>query len=193
MKAKIYLVIAAVGLGAAGVAALYRWQKRKTARPAAQEETAPDSFCMEWAAVLREDARVFNGLYNGLLRVQNGTAKKPEKVLREWCQRTHCRWEDQMVDNLCREHILPLIEVEDREALLPWANRLLDAAAAAGITRESAATLLLTENNAADYVDWDGYDLYPGDEVEILSAAWYQDGKLLEQGQCKKTQFQDKQ
>ena len=89
------------------------------------------------------------------------------------------------MDILCQEHILPLIEAEDREGLIHWASLLLDAAAAAGITKEDAATLVLTESSAGAYVEWNGEELYPDDEIEIITPAWYQNGKLLEQGQCK--------
>lgn len=144
------------------------------------------AFCREWNVVLSENARVFNGLYNGLLRVVSGNAKKPEKVLREWIQRTHYKFENQPVDVLCQKKIRPLIEAEDRESLTKWANSLLDAAAAAGIKKEEMMELLLTEANADAYVEWDGYDLYPEDKIEIITPAWYQNGKILEQGQCRK-------
>ncbi len=151
-----------------------------------QPETVEDIFRREWTLVLTENARVFNGLFNGLKRVQSGTAKKPEKVLREWSQRTHYRWENEPVDTLCQEQIVPLIEAQDREDLTKWACLLLDAAAAAGIRNEEAETLTLTEENADAYVEWDGNDLYPEDEIEVITPAWYQNGRVLEQGQCRK-------
>lgn len=58
-------------------------------------------------------------------------------------------------------------------------------AAAAGITKETSEKLVLTESNAADYVEWDGNELSPEDEIEVITPAWYQNGKLLEQGQCR--------
>lgn len=149
-------------------------------------ETSEESFLREWTLILTDHARVFNGLFNGLKRVQNGTAKKPEKVLREWSQRTHYKWENEPVDRLCQEQIVPLIEAEDRESLTKWACLLLDAATAAGISIEETETLVLTEENADAYVEWDGNELYPEDEIEIITPAWYQNGKVLEQGQCRK-------
>lgn len=192
MKKAKKMILAGVGLCAAAAAAVY-WKLRRQSRKAtsAEEtvlpkpETSEEVFLREWTALLTVDARIFNGLYNGLWRVHSGGAHKPEKVLREWCQRTHYRFEDQIPDRLCREQILPLIEGEDREGLIKWARLLLDAAAAADIIREETTTLVLTESTACAYVEWDGNDLYPGDEIEILTPAWYQNGKLLEQGQCK--------
>lgn len=186
MKIGLYIAAAAIGLCAAGAVALYCWRRRVSVESIPKAETAEDRFLSAWTTVLTSEARVFNGLYSGLLRVVGGTAKKPEKVLREWCQRTHYRWENEPVDVLCREQILPLIGTTDAQGLHKWACLLLDAVAAAGITREEAATLVLTEGNAADYVEWDGNDLYPEDEIEIITPAWYQNGKLLEQGQCSK-------
>jgi len=185
MQAGIYIAIGAIGLCAAGAVALYCRQRRKTVKPAPKQECIEDRFLSEWTAVLAEDARVFNGLFSGLQRVISGTAKKPEKVLREWCQRTRYKWENKQADLLCRQHIVPLLEKADRDALTKWASLLLEAAAAAGITRETAQNLVLTEGDSGDYVEWDGNDLYSGDEVEIISPAWYQNGRLLEQGQCR--------
>lgn len=186
MKAGIYITAAAVGLCAAGAVALYYRHRRTHVQPVPKTETVEDRFISEWANILKDNARVFNGLFGGMHRVVSGTAKKPEKVLREWCQRAHYKWENEPVDNLCQQNIVPLIEAADRDALTKWANLLLDAAAAAGITREEAASLVLTEHNSEAYIEWDGCELYPEDEVEVITPAWYQNGKILEQGQCRK-------
>lgn len=190
MKGKIKLLTA--GLAALGAAAAVCWRLRRQSVDAVEApsdvqcKTTEDQFLQEWTSILTDHARVFNGLFGGLHRVQNGLAKKPEKVLREWCQRTHYKWENQPVDHLCREQILPLIEAGDPEQLRKWTYLLLDAAEAAWITKDEAVSLVLTEDNAEAYIEWDGNELYPGAEVEILSPAWYQNGKVLEQGQCRK-------
>ena len=186
MKTGIYIAVAAVGLCATGAVVLFFRHRKKNAVPVRTAETVEDRFLAEWTTVLTENARMFNGLFSGLQRVVDGVAKRPEKVLREWCQRTHYKWENEQADLLCQQHIVPLFESADRTALTKWASLLLDAAAAAGITKEDTATLVLTESNVADYVEWDGNDLYPEDEVEIITPAWHQNGKLLEQGQCRK-------
>lgn len=160
---------------------------RKKCNEIPQEQEIIESiFRSKWENLLTENAATFNGLFSGLARVQSGNAKRPEKVLREWCQRTHYKFEDQPVDLLCREHIIPLIEAADKDGLMKWAILLLDAAAAAGITKEAENTLVLTEANADAYVEWDGDDLYAEDQIEVILPAWYQNGKLLEQGQCRK-------
>lgn len=181
---KIWWYILAAVLVASVCIVAIRWKKIR-GRSANRPEPVETIFLREWTAALVENARTFNGLFNGLWRVHGGSAKKPEKVLREWCQRTHYKFESQSVDTLCQEQILPLIEAEDREGLTKWAGLLLDAAAAAGITKEDAATLVLTESSAGAYVEWNGEELYPDDEIEVITPAWYQNGKLLEQGQCK--------
>ena len=179
MKTKLCMAAAAAGLCAAGAAVLYLRQRRKA-------EPAEDPFRAEWIRILTTDARVFNGLFSGLRRIRTGSTKKPEKVLREWCQRTHYQFENQPADTLCQQKILPLIEGRDRDGLAKWANLLLEAAQAAGITHETARILALSEQTVSDYVEWDGEELYPDDTVEIITPAWYQNGKLLEQGQCRK-------
>lgn len=186
LKAGIYIAAAAVVLCVGSAVAGYAWYRRKKAKAHLGEETVESRFIAEWTEVLSNEARLFNGLYDGVYRVANGTARRPEKILREWSQRTHYRWENEAVDILCQEHLVPLIEAVDGNALTKWASLMLDAASAAGITRESAEKLVLTDSNAADYVEWDGNDLYSEDEIEIITPAWYQNGKLLEQGQCRK-------
>lgn len=174
-------------IGVVGAVALYCLHRRKQKKDPESGEPDQKRTCeAEWTAVLTENARVFNGLYSGLQRVRDGAAQKPEKVLREWCQRTHNKWENELADEICRQYIIPLIQSADREGITQWAKLLLDAAAAAGITKETTANLVLTGLTAGDYVEWDGNDLYPEDMVEIMSPAWYQNGELLEQGMCRK-------
>lgn len=187
MQPVLYFAAAIIGICAVGATVLYFTCIRKN-KVAVQPMHPPEEcFVWEWTVVLNSDARVFNGLFRGLQRVCSGVAKRPEKTLREWCQRTHNKWENAPIDRLCREHIALPIENADREQLTKWAGLLLEASAAAGITQESAKTTVLSEKNAADYVEWDGQELSPGDTVEILAPAWYQKGILLEQGQCRKT------
>ena len=182
---KIKKTAALFGMGIALAAGVSRWCRSNSVKRKAPEVSREASGSDWWAAALEEDARVFNGLYTGLDRVSSG-AGKPEKLLRQWCQRACHRWENQPVDGLCRERILPLTESSDREALIHWAGILLEAAEKAGITREPSQTLVLTEEQLEDYLEWNGAELEPGDTIRILTPAWHQRGKLLEQGQCEK-------
>lgn len=184
---KIKKIMTLAGMGAALAAGIHHWCRSKKIK-AGTPKTARNPFEDVWTGVFRENAAVYNGLFSGLLRVYSDSAKKPEKVLREWCQRTHYRWENREADLLCRQHILPAVESADREALKQWAELLLRAAAAAGITREPAQTLVLTPDNMDDYVEWNGAEPEPGDTVRVIAPAWYQSGTLLEQGQCEKTE-----
>ena len=174
------------------VTELFRKFRKKSEAIATEPESTESVFRREWIVLLEENARTFNGLFSGLARVQSGNAKRPEKVLREWCQRTRYKFEDQPVDLLCREHIIPLIEADDKDGLMKWAILLLDAAAAAGINKEAENTLVLTEANGNAYVEWDGDELYAEDQIEVILPAWYQNGRLLEQGQCRKINLENK-
>ena len=165
-------------------------RRKKSGKIILEQESTESIFQREWTVALTENARTFNGLYSGLTRVQSGNAKRPEKVLREWSQRTHYKFEGQPVDMLCQENIQPLIAAADRDGLTKWADLLLEAAAAAGIVKEESSSLILTEVNSDAYVEWDGNDLYPEDEIEVITPAWYQNGKLLEQGQCRKVNLE---
>ena len=203
-----YYITVIIGAGVTAAAAvcgalLYMRNKRKTQESDVPEAKAPDvpeaeasaasesetpeiRFVDEWTRALKESAKTFNGLYQGLTRVAEGKTKKPEKVLREWCARTRYRWEGQLPAALCEEWIAPLLEGEMQAELGRCAALLLKACEAAGITFAKETRLKLDEQNVNDYTEWEGESLYVGDEVEVMSPAWYQNGKLLEQGSCRK-------
>lgn len=143
-------------------------------------------FVRAWTDALTTDAKTFNGLFSGVRRVADGEAKKPDKVIREWCARTRYKWEDQPIVELCNQTLVALTEGGTEKEYRKWAGLLLKAAAAAGITTEADKQLTLDESNVNAYVEWDGEDLYVGDTVEVMNPAWYQNGQVLEQGHCKK-------
>ena len=138
----------------------------------------------EWAAVLKTDARLYTGLYAGLVRVADGKAKASQKMLREWYDRTRFKWENGEITKLCKHTLKPVIERGRTEECARWAMLLLRASEKAGIHREEAETLILDEKNAAAYTEWNGEDLFVGDTVKIMNPAWYQDNKVIEQGTC---------
>ena len=147
-------------------------------------ETPEDRFQTQWADILQTNAGLYNGLYAGLERVRGKTAKKPEKILKEWHARTVYKWEESPIAALCGETLAPAVESADPEACAKWAELLLNAAQAAGIMKEMAEELELDETTIRAYVEWDGGELYVGDRVKVLHPAWYQNGQVIEQGHC---------
>lgn len=147
-------------------------------------ETLEDQFQAQWTAILLTNAGLYNGLYAGLERVSGKTAKKPEKILKEWHSRTVYKWEESAIANLCKETLAPAVESADPAVCAKWAGLLLNAVQAAGVTKEAAEELELDETTIRAYVEWDGSDLYVGDRVKILHPAWYQNGQVIEQGHC---------
>lgn len=139
-----------------------------------------DLFVGEWTSALKENAKVFNGLYGGLQRVVDGKAKKPESVIAEWWTRTRYEWENQPLTEISRE----CFENVSCEDLAKWASLLLNAAAGAGITKEQSKTIVLDEISSAAYVEWDGKEIFIGDTVKVMNPAWYQNGRVIEQGHC---------
>lgn len=138
----------------------------------------------EWSFVLETNAKLYSGLYAGLVRVADGKAKAPQKMLREWYDRTRFKWENGEITKLCKHTLKPVIERGRTEECARWAMLLLRASEKAGIHREEAETLILDEKNAAAYTEWNGEDLFVGDTVKIMNPAWYQDNKVIEQGTC---------
>lgn len=147
-------------------------------------EMPEDQFQVQWATILQTNAGLYNGLYAGLERATDKTAKKPEKILKEWYFRTVYKWEGSPIATLCGETLAPAVESADPDTCAKWAELLLNAAQAAGIAKETAEELELDESTVRAYVEWDGSDLYVGDRVKILHPAWYQNGQVIEQGHC---------
>lgn len=156
-------------------------------------ETLEDQFQAQWTAILLTNAGLYNGLYAGLERISAKTAKKPEKILKEWHSRTVYKWEESPIANLCKETLAPAVESADPAVCTKWAGLLLNAAQAADIAKETAEELELDETTIRAYVEWDGDDLYVGDRVKILHPAWYQNGQVIEQGHCTLLTEEDKE
>ena len=151
-------------------------------RPAEKQknDSRDDLFVGEWTSALKENAKVFSGLYGGLQRVVDGKAKKPESVIAEWWTRTRYEWENQPLTEISRE----CLENASSEDSSKWASLLLNAAAGAGITKEQSETIVLDEISAAAYMEWNGEEIFVGDTVKIMNPAWYQNGRVIEQGHC---------
>lgn len=184
MKKATLIFVGAIGFGT-GIAA-YFLRKHLTIKdiPPQPTETLENRFQTQWTAILQTDAELYNGLYAGLERVSGRAAKKPEKILKEWYSRTVYQWEKEPIAALCKETLAPAVESADPDACAKWAELLLNAARAAGITKETAEELELDETTIRAYEEWDGNDLYVGDHVRILHPAWYQSGHVIEQGHC---------
>lgn len=153
-----------------------------------ETESEEEKFIREWRTAFTEHGDTFNGLYQGLDKIMQGKAKKPERILKEFCQRTRYQWEGKEVTKLTEELVVPILDEDHREELKLWAERLLEAAAEAGISPGKTGEIILTEDNTRDYIDLNGEDLCEEDHVEVISPAWYQNGILIEQGMCTKQQ-----
>lgn len=163
-----------------------RFRKFRKETPENQKASLEKQFLERWTAALMERADVFNGLYGGLLRVQEGTAKKKGKILSEWWHRTRYQWDGQELTEFCRPVFEKLLAEEPEEEYRKYARLLLEAAAAAGITRDEPGELTLDELTTNAYTDWEAEQLYLGDRVKVLLPAWYQNGRVLEQGSCQR-------
>jgi len=142
-------------------------------------------FLRGWTNVLMSDAKVYTGMYTSLARLADGEARKPEKVLREWVTRTTYKWEDAPITALTRRTLAPAAESGSAQDCAKWALLLLRAAQCAGVTKDRKETVLtLDDASIRAYAEWDGKEIYPNDTVKVVIPAWYQNGRVLEQGQC---------
>lgn len=157
---------------------------RRSRKPKEMPRTPEQMVIDTWTALLQTDAKVYTGLFGSMQRVAKQTSKKPEKVLKEWSNRTGYQWEGSEAARLCVELLNPAIERADAAECAKWAKLLLDAAGAAGITASKKGTILLDDLTVTAYTEWDQAEIYPGDQVNVYSPAWLQNGQVLERGQC---------
>ena len=137
-------------------------------------------FLHQWTLVLKDNASVFNGLYNGLQKIADGKAKKPESVIAEWWTRTRYKWENQPITEISRKYM----ENADYNKCVNIAKLLLKAAHDADISKENNKEIILDELSARAYLEWNGNEIFPYDKVKIITPAWYQYNHVIEQGHC---------
>ena len=167
------------------------FRKFRKGTPENQKASLEKQFVERWTLALAEKADVFNGLYGALLRIQAGTAKKKGKVLSEWWSRTRYQWEGKELAAFCRPVFEKLLAEDSDVEYRKYARLLLEAASAAGITRDVPGKAVLDELTTNAYMEWEGKQLYLGDHVEILFPAWYQKGCVVEQGNCRSLEMQE--
>ena len=168
-----------------------RFRKFRKGTPENKKASLEKQFVERWTLALAEKADVFNGLYGALLRIQAGTAKKKGKVLSEWLSRTRYQWEGKELAAFCRPVFEKLLAEDSDVEYRKYARLLLEAASAAGITRDVPGKAVLDELTTNAYMEWEGKQLYLGDHVEILFPAWYQKGCVVEQGNCRSLEMQE--
>ncbi len=164
---------------------------RKIQASKEQQLSQEELFLQVWTQALTEKAEVFNGLYGGLRRIQAGTAKKKEKIIGEWWNRARYQWEESPLEEISRKVLEPLRESGTEEEYRRWTELLLRAAEAAGIMQDAPGEAVLDELTANAYTEWEGKQLYLGDHVEILFPAWYQNGRVVEQGNCRSLETEE--
>lgn len=145
-------------------------------------------FYSEWCLIFKENSKVYNGMFASIKRVSDGKAKNSDKVIKELCSRTSYNIKKSDIEDLCTL-TADKLSSENRKRD-KWLKLLLKAIEDASIRCEEKDVLIINETNINDYIEWDGCEIYPDDVVEIINPAWYQDGKLIEQGLCK---IQEKQ
>lgn len=135
-----------------------------------------------WYSAFENNAKIYNGLYASVKRLYEGKARKPEKVVDELCSRTKYNVKEKGIEEFCdfASEVLLLSDGKNEK----WIKLLFLAITNAGISFETEKELIINENNILDYIEWNLEELNEGDKVEIMNPAWYQNGKLIEQGYC---------
>lgn len=144
-----------------------------------------------WHKAFEENANMFTGLYNSILKIAGGNSKKPAKTFHELWQRAHLKWDEAPIDILSKQIFDNLAAKNSNKAYTKTASRLLKAMQKAGFVHDEINQILkLTSSTILAYTEWDGNEIYEDDVVSVMIPAWYHDGKVIEQGVC--TQIKDK-
>ncbi len=143
---------------------------------------AKKRFYNGWCLVFKENAKIYNGMFNSLKKMSEGKTKNTDKIVKELCSRTEYNVKNIDTKQLCeitQQKLCAQNKKTDK-----WMKLLMKAIDYAAIYCESEKRLVLDESNTNDYTEWDMNEICVGDTVEVLNPAWYQDGKLIEQGHC---------
>jgi len=135
------------------------------------------------AEVLYNNAKEFNGLYNGLNNILLLKNKKSKKALGEFYKRiSHIKGYEGLSRNL--EKYFPADNLPDKKVkkLAAIVFRAMNKADISHI--EQDILIVLTVDNAAHYQEWDGKNIYVGSKVKVVAPAWYQNNTLIEEGFC---------
>lgn len=137
------------------------------------------------SAMFLDDAEKFKGLYNGIERIVLGKGKKNFKPLFELYQRIQYmpKYSD------IAEIIEPVFKSKEHDPriLSALGKIVFSAVDRAGINHDPArAVIILDQKSVMCYCAWEGDQVYPGDTVRIISPAWFQNDRLLEEGFCSK-------
>lgn len=137
----------------------------------------------ELTQLFLNDAKKFNGLYKGIYQVSTEKNKKKSKALDEFYKRlSYLSGYDELIKMLSA--FFPT-DKKSFKRLVKLTKLILSAMTDANIYHTKIDDVIVLNNdNAMDYQDWDGDEIYEGDSVKIVLPAWYQEGKLLEQGYC---------
>lgn len=137
----------------------------------------------ELTQLFTKDAKKFNGLYKGFYQVAVDKNEKKVKALDEFYKRLSYLTDYEELTEILSV-FFPTAD-KSFKRLAKLSVIILDAVNAANIyCSKKDEVITLTNENASDYQDWDGEDIFEGDTVKIVSPAWYQEGILLEQGYC---------
>ena len=136
-------------------------------------------------AVFARQPEIYSGLYHGIEQAAAGKAKKPEKTLREFYQRTGYNVKDPTL----HAALSPAFEREQAPSprlVKKLARVLLRRARRAGLVSDKdGEQITLTDQTLPAYSEWNGDELYAQDTAEIIKGAWYQNGKVIETGFCR--------
>ena len=135
----------------------------------------------ELIRLFTEKAESVNGLYNGLDRIFNGDATRNSKSINEFYQRLSYIPEYSDLYALMQKKY-PLEDLTPKK-LSKLGAAVSGAILHAEITHSSKGELITADRETVlQYQAWNGEELFPDGKIRVVMPAWFQNGKLIEQG-----------
>ena len=143
-------------------------------------------FLENYSNILENDAVLYTGMYQSVWKAVSGKKCNTDKIVKEWDARTRYKWGNSEIIASSEQMHEKLVEEDEKTANENYLAILFAAIKKAGIYVETEQNLIITEENVRAYKEWDDEELYVNDKVEIICPAWYQKGRVIEQGYCRR-------
>lgn len=115
----------------------------------------------------------FEPLYNAVHKSDISSEDKTN-IYQDWCLRLRTVCNDAVYTKWTTR--MSRIQISERLELL------LQEIVSCGVVRDDRVYLIVDDDTARQYIDWEGIPLVIGDKMRIASASWTLHGKCIEKG-----------
>lgn len=183
MKKKSRIALGIILLSSACLCVFRKAGLKKSNKP---QKKLEDEFVDRFTEILTENAKVYTGMYTSVWKAVTGKKGKADKIVKEWNTRTRYQWENDPIIGCSDELLKKLSETSGEDGNWEYLALVFEAIKRAGISADAEQNFVLDEANVQAYHEWEERELYIGDQVQVISPAWYQKCEMIEMGYCSK-------